>query len=308
MITPVRRVTVPTARTDECIRFYQEVLGLRVFYDGTMSNAPGVRSLLGPEGRYPQRVVSLQQGNQENGMVGLLEYVGSDFKVHPLERPKDGPFPVAVNFQVGDLLEVEKRARRMNARVVAGPVKKVIPGKGTWHAMSFLDPNGVLVMVVEENGLNALAGSPIRSVSVPLEAGRLEATQRYWKETLDLKVIADETHTSQPGDSILGFAGRVITRTVSLGHQAGQNGLVSFTVYREPAVKVPSFVKRDSYPYELIYVFRIEDMDRTLNAALANGGKLMGRREYEIPMRGMVEGAMVTDPNGIVLDLTRFIG
>jgi predicted enzyme related to lactoylglutathione lyase len=122
-----------------------------------------------------------------------------------------------------------------------------------------------------------------------------------------MKVIADEMHTNLPGESILGFPGKVTTRTISLGHDPGQPGLVSFTVYQEPQVKVKPFVKRDGYPYELIYVFRIEDMDAALKAAMANGGQLMGRREYEIPMRGMVEGAMVTDPNGIVLDLTRFI-
>jgi predicted enzyme related to lactoylglutathione lyase len=290
------------------MRFYQEVLGLKVFYDGTMSNAPGVKSLLGPEGRFPQRVVSLQQNGYDHGMVGLLEYVGSDFTVHPLQRPAGGAFPVAIYFQVGDLTAVYHQVQRLKAPVVAGPVRKVIPRKGIWHAMSFLDPNGVLVMAVEGEGLKGLATSPIRSVSIHLEATRLEATLRYWKETLDLKVLADEEHTSQPGESLLGFTGRVVTRTVSLGQETGQSGLVSFTVYREPEVDARPFVKREGYPYELIYVFRIGDMDRTLDSALANGGCLLGRREYEIPMRGMVEGAMVTDPNGIVLDLTRFLG
>jgi hypothetical protein len=37
------------------------------------------------------------------------------------------------------------------------------------------------------------------------------------------------------------------------------------------------------------------------------GSALIARKTYEIPQRGKAEGATIIDPNGVVIDLTKFL-
>jgi catechol 2,3-dioxygenase-like lactoylglutathione lyase family enzyme len=307
MITPVRRLAIATSKTEECVRFYSDVLGLRKFYDNVMTNAPGVKSLLGPEGRFSQRLVSMQMGDSAVGMMGFLEYLDASFTVKPFAREPGGPFRIAAEFIVSDVASVVGKVRRNGAVIIGGPLDKSLP-EGVASAVTFTDPNGVLVQAVScPDNRAGQSPSPIRRVVIPVANGKADAAARLYHEALGMSVLSDETYESPEAAAIIGLAGKARVRLITLKQEQKKHGMVGFMEFLKPAFEIQPFVKKENYPYEVVLVFVIDDMDSVLSKALALGGQLMGRRTYEVPGRGMVEGAMLTDMNGVVIDLTRWL-
>jgi predicted enzyme related to lactoylglutathione lyase len=83
--------------------------------------------------------------------------------------------------------------------------------------------------------------------------------------------------------------------------------MVGLLEYLEPEMEIRPFVKRQGHPYQVIFVFTVDDMGCVLSKAAAFGSTVIGRRRYDIPSRGRADGAMITDPNGVLIDLTQFL-
>lgn len=309
MVTPLRRLAIATSRTEECIRFYTDVLGLKKFYDDVMTNAPGVKSLLGPEGRFPQRLVSMQAGDSTTGMMGFLEYLNASFTVRPFEKKNGMAYPISVEFFVEDAEATARKVTEKGRPIIGGPLHRQ-SAHGTTIAVTFTDPNGVLVMAeshpVGQTGKTPIP-SAIRKVVIPVGRGKAEPTARFYQEVLDMTVFSDETRHSSGEAALYGLTGKAKTRLITLHQSPWEDGMIGFLEYIEPELETRPFVKRENYPYEVVLVFIVDDMDKVLSRALSLGGQLMGRRTYEVPGRGMVDGAMLTDSNGVVIDLTRWL-
>ncbi|MCX8126499.1 MAG: VOC family protein [Dehalococcoidia bacterium] len=309
MVTPLRRLAIATSKTEECVRFYSQVLGMKKFYDDVMTNAPGVKSLLGPEGRFPQRLVSMQINDYTFGMMGLLEYLNAPFTVKPLAKKAGGlVYPVCVDFVVRDVSATVRKVEGLGYQVIAGPISlDTACGKTT--ASAFLDPNGVLVQVIDRADDSTPTPSAIRRVIFPVARERLEGSVRLLRESLGMDIYREEVVDGSEHAALFGlnnfadFKARIVT--LRQGDE-GQ-GMVSFMEVVRPSVDIEPFVKRENYPYEVIMVFFVDGMDAVLAKAQALGGALIGRRTYEVPGRGMAEGAMFTDASGIVIDVTRWL-
>lgn len=311
MSYPMRRISLPTVKIEETIRFYQDVFGMTVFYDQVMEPVPGTESLLGPEGLKPHRIVSLQQGNSVTGMMGLIDYMQPELGIKPFVKEENGPFPVVVVFLVEDIEAVAQKVRKTGYRIVGGPSSFEIPGVGTGAGMSFVDPNGVLVELTQLPKKDPQLTEPIssiRRVTVPVVKGTMDKTVAFYEKVFGLKVYYDDVVVSEPDKSLLDLPGVVRTRLVSLQSNDERFGMVGLIEYLEPDVQWQGFSKKKGYPYEVIFVFLVDDMNDVITKATAEGGKLLARKLYEIPQRGMVDGAMLEDPNGVVIDLTQMLG
>lgn len=145
-VSPVRRVTIPVARgrLGESKRFYEEVMGMRVFYESDLEPDPGLGA-----GDFPNHLASMQQGDSVAGMVGLIEYGHPEMDIKPFSRTPEGLFPVAFIFLTDDVEADFARAKAFGAPVVCPPVSYDIPQRGISVGTTFIDPNGVLVSLTQ---------------------------------------------------------------------------------------------------------------------------------------------------------------
>lgn len=310
MISPMRRVTLPTIKMEETIQFYTDVLGMKTFYDQIMVPESGTQSLLGPEGNAPHRLVSLQQGDSTVGMLGLLDYMQPELGIKPFEKKPGMPYPIIIIFLVDDVKEIATKVRNSGYKIIGGPQKWEIPGKGPGAGMSFLDPNGILVELTQLPSRDPDQRgpiSPIRRVTIPVAKGKMGESIRFYQKALGMKVYYDNVVVTDLDKSLLGIPGIVKTRLVSLQQGENRFGMVGLLEYFEPEMEVKPFVKRPGYPYEVIFVFVVDDMEDVLSKATALGSTVLARKTYNIPQRGKADGAMITDPNGVVIDLTQWL-
>jgi len=292
------------------IKFYRDVVGMTVFYDQTFNPEPSIESLLGPEGNAPHRLVSLQQGDSTVGMLGLLDYMQPQLGTHPFIKKPGMPYPIIIVIFVDDAKAIAGRVQAAGGKVV-GPLKEVeIPGRGTMAAMTFVDPNGVLVELNQfphRDPQQAGLVSPLRRVTIPIARGKMEESIRFYQQVMGLKVFYDDMVVSMPGQSMLGIPGVVRTRVVSLQRGDSRFGMVGLIDYLEPEMDIEPLIKKPGYPYEVLLVFIVDDMAEVLSQATALGSTVLARKQYHIPQRGMADGAMITGPGGVVIDLTQWL-
>lgn len=143
MTAELRRTTIPTSRLKESISFYERVVGMHVCLDKIVGGV----SILGQDGGRPVtvRVVIMQHGNSEVGLVGLMEYLEPQIEVPPLEKLSCGSYPVFFVFAEEDVNAAYARVLEYGARVVCPPTLVDVPGKGPRPELTCLDPNGVIV-------------------------------------------------------------------------------------------------------------------------------------------------------------------
>lgn len=149
MNLPARRTVMPVPRDkfQESVRFYQHVLGMRVFYDQVLEASEG--QLLGVPAPAKAHLVSLQQGDSTLGMVGFVEYLEPEVEVPTLSRPPGVPFPLGFVFHVDDLEAAYARAVEIGAEVLSPPRVYGLPERGKMRAAFLLDPNGVSVELTQ---------------------------------------------------------------------------------------------------------------------------------------------------------------
>jgi predicted enzyme related to lactoylglutathione lyase len=146
---PLRRVTIPVppGTCDAAVSFYTDLMGLKPLIDRELSGTPQtsvLSSSLGI-GDFRLRIVSLQQGDVDHGMVGLMEYFEPKLKVEALGRAANEPFQATFVFLTDDIQAVQARAQALGAPIVCPPLAVDIPQRGQALEMTCLDPNGVLL-------------------------------------------------------------------------------------------------------------------------------------------------------------------
>jgi predicted enzyme related to lactoylglutathione lyase len=283
---------------------------MKVFYDQIFTPEPDVQSLLGPEGNAPHRLVSLQQGDSTIGMLGLLDYMQPQLGIRPFVQKPGKPYPVIIVIFADDVKGIASRVRDAGGKII-GDLKEVeIPERGTMAAMTFVDPNGILVDVnqfPQRDPQQPGPVSPLRRVTMPIIRGKMEESVRFYQQVLGMKVFYDDMVVSMPGESMLGIPGRVKTRVVSLQQGDSRFGMVGLIDYLEPEMEIEPLVKRTGYPYEVLLVFIVDDMAGVLSQATALGSIVLARKQYQMPQRGKADGAMITGPGGVVIDLTQWL-
>lgn len=164
-VTPLKRTAIIVTDMARSLRFYRDVLGLKVWVQGRMGKeVPAIFRLLGvPPGAV--RWVILQSDDVDWGMVGLFE----------LSRPAPPqvrrPAPKQANrgeaclvFHTPDIDGIHRRAKAMKLPILCPPTLLEIAERDVLSKeMTLRDPNGVLVNFIQ----NIRAGKMTLSNTFP---------------------------------------------------------------------------------------------------------------------------------------------
>ena len=146
-VGPMHRVSIIVDDMEASLAFYRDTLGLRVFYDQEITS-PEEGLMLGLPGA-TVRVVSLQSGNSDIGMVGLVEVKHPELLPRAPVRERVGAPDAALIFVTESMLAVHEKVVAANLRLQAAPLEYEIPQRGTCAGMSFYDPNGLLMDITQ---------------------------------------------------------------------------------------------------------------------------------------------------------------
>jgi len=143
MINLLHHSTIVVEDMERSLRFYRDVLGFKVSLDQELGGEE-LSTVLGIPGA-KMRIVLLQVGKQETGLVGLLSFLSP--KKERVEKKPGGTFPHALVFVADDIEEVYTRLKNAGEKPISAPVTIKIPEAGSVKIFACLDPNGVLVEI-----------------------------------------------------------------------------------------------------------------------------------------------------------------
>jgi len=293
---------------EESIKFYTDVFGAKIFYDQTMSNEPGVISLLGPEGSSTHRLVSLQQGDSTVGMIGLLEFQDPKIEVKPFAKKPGMPYPMVYVIRVDDVEQVAAKVRQWGCHIIRGPALHEVPEQGTSGSLVIVEPNGIVLELSQPPAWepqHPRPTSPMLRATIAVAQDKMKPSIKFYQDVFGMSPMMDREITFEPGLFPLGDPGKVVVRLVVMQQGDSQVGNVGLMTYLEPDMEIEPFIKQPGSPYPVLFVFMVDDMDAVATRALSLGGTLIARKTYDIPQRGIAEGATIIDPNGVVIDLTK---
>ena len=141
MINLLHHSTVVVENIEKSLHFYGDILGFKVVVDQEMTGKE-ISTILGTPG-VRLRIVLLQVGEQETGLIGLLSFISSRKEI---EKNKNlGAFSHALVFVVDDINQVYTKLKGAGEEPLSTPVDVKIPGAGDIKIFCCMDPNGVLV-------------------------------------------------------------------------------------------------------------------------------------------------------------------
>ena len=141
MINLLHHSTIVVRDLEESLRFYRDILGLRIVVDQEMQGHE-INKILGMAD-VKLRVVLLQIDEQETGLIGLLCFNGP-YKQQEIRQPSE-LFHHAIVLITDDIDGVYNRLREAGEKPISEPVTVAIEGVGSVKIFTCRDPNGVLV-------------------------------------------------------------------------------------------------------------------------------------------------------------------
>ncbi len=150
-LSPVVRTALFVSDLERSHRFYETVLGLRdVFFEGTLDD-PALPDLLGLPLGQQMRAKILKVEGCGHGMVGLFELAG-DGRSGARDREAGAHTGQAcLVFYCDDLAALQQRLVDGGHRIISPPIPFQAPGRDTRREMTFLDPDGIMLNVIERN-------------------------------------------------------------------------------------------------------------------------------------------------------------
>jgi catechol 2,3-dioxygenase-like lactoylglutathione lyase family enzyme len=141
--SPIRRTTILVGDLKRSTSFYQEVLGMKVFYDQVIHSEEEGKMLGLPGAKV--RIVSLQAGDSVEGMVGLMSVLSSDHKPRQEIQKLISNVDVALIFVTEEIEAMHEKMKQWGARVQHPPIVYEIPGRGVCAGLTCYDPDGILI-------------------------------------------------------------------------------------------------------------------------------------------------------------------
>jgi catechol 2,3-dioxygenase-like lactoylglutathione lyase family enzyme len=148
------RTTFVVRDIDRSVRFYREVFGYRVKYDGKIGATPQNRVLLALKGKEDARFVILDGERTFSGKahdatgIGLIAF--TERKTPRLAQPKGNRFAsgqAMLAIMTSDIAAVMAGLKKHGAPILAGPV---IAKDGRETEIVTSDPDGTRIHVVEQ--------------------------------------------------------------------------------------------------------------------------------------------------------------
>ena len=156
LTTPVRRVTVFCRDAEASLRCYRDTLGFEVIEDKRISG-PAIGRMIGLA-TCTIRILHLRAGDSPDGLIGL--YAIEEGDAEELPRPTGGAIrigQVVVVLYTDCITAIEERVRSSGYQIVQ-PLQQYRKDRpsaytpvGVYTELMFLDPDGVVVNVVQHD-------------------------------------------------------------------------------------------------------------------------------------------------------------
>lgn len=150
--TPVKRTTVFCRDIEKSLALYRDILRLRVADDKTIAGAAMAR-MIGLDD-CTMRIVHLQSGEFDHGLIGLYQVVSPRLPEAPRPSPQLLQYgQIAVVFYTRDATGIARDARAAGYAFLTPPTDYVkatdspMMPAGTYTEMLFQDPDGLLISV-----------------------------------------------------------------------------------------------------------------------------------------------------------------
>ena len=146
-VRPLHHVSMSVKSLDRSIRFYRDLLGMRVSMEATIADEEHEIYLRLPKGA-SGRVAVLQVGPPV-GAVQLIEWSHEMPESAPLRPGNPGPFVLAFELEGETVAEILARLREHGIEPWTEPITTEIPSYGTITTAIVEDPDGVMVEFLE---------------------------------------------------------------------------------------------------------------------------------------------------------------
>lgn len=146
-VRPLHHVSMSVKSLDRSIRFYRDLLGMRVSMEATIADEEHETYLRLPKGA-SGRVAVLQVGPPV-GAVQLIEWSHEMPDSAPLRPGAPGPFVLAFELEGESVAEILARLREHGVEPWTEPITTEIPNYGTITTAIVEDPDGVMVEFLE---------------------------------------------------------------------------------------------------------------------------------------------------------------
>ena len=141
--SPIRRTTIAVSDMRQSLNFYQDVLGMQVFYDQVISSPEEARLLGVPEAQI--RIVSMQSQDSQDGMVGLMEFRSASIKPRQQVQTLINTPDIFLIFLTEHMNATFNTVEKSGARIKYPPIEYEIPGRGICAGFTCYDPDGIVI-------------------------------------------------------------------------------------------------------------------------------------------------------------------
>ena len=308
MISPVRRTTIVVSDLERSLSFYQNLLDMQVFYDQEIQAEAPAKLMGVPDCRV--RLVSLQSDDSVNGMVGLLSFLSPSVKPRQVIQEHVSEPDAALLFMADniDIQSTYERLKAAGAEIVCAPLEYTVPERGPLSGFTCKDPDGLLVALMRFGSLDQTGGqvkaSPTRRTTIIV--GDMEASIKFYCDTLGLNVFYDQEINSEKEGLLLGIPGARI-RIVSLQSESAEEGMVGLMHILSDDINPRAKIRQMVANPDLFLIFLTDDITGVHERMLLNGADIKCPPiEYEIPGRGIGAGLTCYDPDGVLVEFTQF--
>lgn len=150
-ISPMVRSALMVADLDRSTQFYQEVLGLdETWYVGELSDG-NAHQLLGMPAGCLTRARILKAPGPAWGMVGLFEISAPTPATGTMDSQRINQGETCLVFYHADLDRVLTLLEQQHCKVLCPPLLLTVDGQSRQREMTFRDPDGVLINLIEWN-------------------------------------------------------------------------------------------------------------------------------------------------------------
>jgi catechol 2,3-dioxygenase-like lactoylglutathione lyase family enzyme len=148
-ISEIHHVGLTVADLERSVAFYRDILGFRKTLDMPLKGSNLERLLLLKPGTKARSVI-MQAGRAITGEVELIAFDPPAEQPTGPKRPGNpGVFMLSFEVKGETLAEVHERLRQKGIRFIADPLDLGLPGYGSIKALSFEDPDGIIIELIQ---------------------------------------------------------------------------------------------------------------------------------------------------------------
>ncbi len=156
MIGPIRRTTIIVNDMEQSIKFYRDLLGMKVYSEGPLRPSDFIGKLFGiSDEKVKYQLVALRGEGSVVGTIGLFSILDPEGKPRQQEQRATSNIGVVIvpqtNMMGDEIEQLYQRMKDAGVNIICPPIERDVPGKGMSKRFTCLDPNGVMLEISSIN-------------------------------------------------------------------------------------------------------------------------------------------------------------